>query len=90
MARLLRWSLLAAAGLAVVGVVLIAANSTWRNRAETICAEDAPRGATASSVQWEWKQAAYVCTHGDVAAERRRVGIVEGLHGDRGPQHPGR
>jgi hypothetical protein len=85
----MRRSLVALAAVAVLGAALVAANATWSDRAEDICAEQAPRGA-AFSMSWEWKEAAYVCTYRNVEAKPRRVGVIEALHGDRGPQHTGR
>ena len=87
MSRLVRWSLVlvgaTVVGLLAVGVIGVA----WSDRASDVCREQAPASASGYSVNWEWSEAAYVCTYRARNAETKRVGIIDAFHGEGRRRH---
>lgn len=77
------WALAVVATIAVV----IAIGVAWNERAETLCREDAPPGASGYTVRWELGELAYVCDYRMPTREPRRIGIVDAFHGERRGPH---
>ncbi len=83
MRKLGRWSLVA---LSLSIVALGAAGfigSSWNDRADDICREEAPSRASGDSVSWDWAELAYVCDYRAQGAPTKRVGIRDAF------EHPG-
>jgi hypothetical protein len=83
MSKLLRWSLVA---LSLSVVALGAAGFvglSWSHRADDICREGAPSGASGYSISWDWAELAYVCDYRAPGADTRRVGVTDAF------RHPG-
>jgi hypothetical protein len=59
----------------------------WKQRAEDICREQAPRTASGYSVTWKWAEFAYVCDYRASSQGPRRVGIIDAFHGDGNRRH---
>jgi hypothetical protein len=83
MRRIVPRSLLVLSLVAVALVGVGVAGIAWNDRADDICRKEAPRGASGSSVTWQWSEFAYVCEYRASTKPARRVGITEVF------RHPG-
>ena len=79
MRRLVRWSLVVgcmSVAVAAMGVIGL----TWKDRADDICREQAPRTASDYSITWEWDELAYVCDDRVTSTPPKRVGVIDAFH----------
>ena len=73
---------LSVAALVVVAGVFIFVDIRWNRQASYICNQEReqPAGAaaaTGSSIQWEWREIAYVCSYHAPGGPEKRVGFTD-------------